>query len=104
MPPCKPERAYTKSSVSTSGSTTHLLKLDAETAVAEAVEDEPDDRTDCKQCSQARPACLPSTADATSNHREAGAQAVACHDQPKPHILCGLARCHHPGDGVAGKA
>ncbi|RYO27756.1 hypothetical protein AA0113_g12246 [Alternaria arborescens] len=48
MPPCKPERAYTKSSVSTSGSTTHLLKLDAETAVAEAVEDEPDDRTDWK--------------------------------------------------------
>ncbi|CAN9337133.1 unnamed protein product, partial [Alternaria alternata] len=44
MSPCKPERVCTKSSVSTSGSTTELLKLDAETAVAEAIEDEPADR------------------------------------------------------------
>ncbi|KAI0571355.1 major facilitator superfamily transporter [Pyrenophora tritici-repentis] len=48
MPPCKPERAYTKNSVSTSGSMTQLLKLDAEAAVAEAVEDEPADRIDWK--------------------------------------------------------
>lgn len=58
MPPCKPERGYTKNSVSTSGSTTQLLKLDAESAVAEAVEDEAADSTDCKQRSQAKPACL----------------------------------------------
>ncbi|CAN9331264.1 unnamed protein product [Alternaria alternata] len=44
MSPCKPERVCTKSSVSTSGSTTQLLKLDAETAIAEAIEDEPADR------------------------------------------------------------
>jgi hypothetical protein len=58
MPPCKPESAYTKSFVSTSGSTAQLLKLDAEATVAEAVEDELADRTDCKQHSQARPVCL----------------------------------------------
>ncbi|KAI0616956.1 major facilitator superfamily transporter [Pyrenophora tritici-repentis] len=48
MPPCKPERAYTKSSVSTSGSMTQLFKLDAEAAVADVVEDEPADRIDWK--------------------------------------------------------
>jgi hypothetical protein len=59
MPPYKPERAYTKSSISTSDSTAQLLKFDAEAAVAEAVEDEPADRKDCKQRPRARPACLP---------------------------------------------
>ncbi|KAJ4332565.1 hypothetical protein N0V95_009632 [Ascochyta clinopodiicola] len=48
MTPCKPERAYTKSSISTSGSMTQLLKLDAEAAIAEAVEDEPADPVDWK--------------------------------------------------------
>ena len=59
MSPCKPERVCTKSSVSTSGSTTQLLKLDAETAVAEAIEDEPADRIRCKQHPRTMPACLP---------------------------------------------
>jgi hypothetical protein len=59
MPPGKPERAYTKSSVSTSDSTTQLLKLDAEAAVADAVENEPVDCIDCKHRSRTKRACLP---------------------------------------------
>lgn len=64
MPPWRPERSYTKSSISTAGSTAQLLKLDAEAAiaedvVAEAAEDELADRIDCKQRTQAKPTCLP---------------------------------------------